>query len=107
MRDGRLPRQSAHDGPVPRRRRGSAIGGTLASRRCLENARRDAVRQDLADSGGGRDPVGDEHVRVPFSRLMRFEAKTSMRPSGENIGKPSNVGLWVTCSIPVPSTFTR
>ena len=37
----------------------------------------------------------------------RFDAKTSCVPSGENIGKPSNVSLNVTCSRPVPSRLIR
>ena len=36
---------------------------------------------------------------------LRFEAKTSFLPSGENIGKPSNVSLKVMRSSPVPSTL--
>src|SRR5579863_7728520 len=37
------------------------------------------------------------------SEALRLDPKTSFRPSGENIGKPSKSGLTVTCSSPVPS----
>src|SRR5205085_11065595 len=41
----------------------------------------------------------------PFTFPLRFEAKTSFLPSGENIGKPSKVSLYVMRSRPVPSTL--
>ena len=43
----------------------------------------------------------------PSIFALRFDAKTRCRPSGENIGKPSNVSLNVTCSSPVPSRLIR
>ena len=39
----------------------------------------------------------------PSALALRFEANTSFLPSGENIGKPSNVSLYVMRSRPVPS----
>jgi len=41
----------------------------------------------------------------PCFAALRFEQKTIFRPSGENIGKPSNVSLNVRHSWPVPSTL--
>ena len=42
----------------------------------------------------------------PWILSWRFEANTNFLPSGENIGNPSNVGLYVIRSSPVPSVFT-
>ena len=41
----------------------------------------------------------------PGSASLRFEAKTNFFPFGENIGKPSKVGLKVIRSRPLPSTL--
>ena len=43
----------------------------------------------------------------PGLAALRLEAKASRFPSGLNIGKPSNSGLVVTRSNPLPSRFTR
>ena len=43
----------------------------------------------------------------PSIFALRFDANTRCLPSGENIGKPSNVSLKVTCSRPVPSTIDQ
>ena len=43
----------------------------------------------------------------PGFASTRFDAQTSCRPSGLNIGKPSNSAFVVTCSRPVPSRLTR
>lgn len=43
----------------------------------------------------------------PSTRASRLDANTSWAPSGENIGKPSNVPLNVTRSRPVPSSLIR
>lgn len=43
----------------------------------------------------------------PRSRPCRLEANTSRRPSGLNIGKPSNSALVVNRSSPLPSTPIR
>src|SRR5688500_15173728 len=43
----------------------------------------------------------------PSRAALRLEAKTSFRPSGENIGNPSNDSPNVICSSPVPSTLTK
>ena len=43
----------------------------------------------------------------PSAAASRLEAKTSFVPSGENIGKPSNVPLKVIRSSPEPSTPIR
>src|ERR1043165_7447370 len=42
----------------------------------------------------------------PRTLPLRFEAKASLWPSGENMGKPSKEGLKVICSRPVPSVLT-
>src|SRR5690606_38378298 len=43
----------------------------------------------------------------PSCAAPRLDAKTSMLPSGLNIGKPSKSGFVVTRSSPVPSTLIR
>ena len=41
----------------------------------------------------------------PRDFALRFDANTSFLPSGENMGKPSNVSLNVMRSRPLPSTL--
>lgn len=59
--------------------------------------------------GGLRSQASDamKILVSPGIRALRLEAKTSFRPSGENMGKPSKVGLKVIRSSPVPSSLMR
>ena len=65
-----------------------------------------STTESMAGRFYGRQSAMKTFVSPGFASL-RLDAKTRCLPSGENIGKPSKVGLYVTRSRPVPSTLTR
>ena len=90
----------------PRRARAGPPAGAAPPPRRARRPRR--ARSPRA--GRGRRRYSTQSAMKTFvspgRRPFRFEAKTSFRPSGENMGNPSNASLAVIRSRPVPSSFT-
>ena len=78
---------------------------TSGRRRTGKPRRPGRPRPDRGRPGQGTQSATKTFVSFGLP-LCRFEQNAIRRPSGENIGKPSNVGLYVIRSRSVPSTFT-
>ena len=83
---------------------------------CLSSAQeesRTTSRVTMQDDGTeriGRSYCTQSAMKTlvsPSAFALRLDANTSFFPSGENIGKPSNVSLKLIRSRPVPSTLIR
>ena len=108
----RSQREAGHEGREHR----------VAAYRHAEDEPQQTKPQDLIDESGASwrrnrsergehrllavVPVRHENVRLSFC-LREPVRREASRPSGENIGNPSKVGLKVTCSSPVPSRLMR
>src|SRR5918995_404940 len=89
-----------------RSERHGADGGI--GRRCCLTLMSCIVHRALRASEKGARAYGVQSATntfvFPSCAAWRLLAKTSILPSGENMGKPSNVGLFVLRSRLVPST---
>jgi hypothetical protein len=65
----------------------------------------DKLMKNIGHAGHYSTQSAMKTLVSPWVFALRFEAKTSFLPLGENIGKPSNVSLKVIRSKPVPSTL--